>query len=837
VNYFGDLTKFKNWLVCLLLSYLTIQVSAQIQVNGNDLPNPNDINLNMGGLPSSGVINGLPNIPGLNMGAGGIPSLRAIDNLLPTPQQQTQSQPQSPILDPLKPNDFQRFVLETTGYKLPLYGQDFFENLLFNPINTAPVSNDYTLGPGDQVIVRGWGSLDIDAKLVIDRNGMVTIPRVGAIALAGVKASQAEAVMRTAVGKYYKSFELSVTLGQLRSITVYLVGQARRPGSYSISSVSTLVSALFATGGPNAAGSLRKVQLKRTGKVIAELDLYKFLSSGSEAAEIKLVDGDVIVIPAAVGYIALLGKVNNPAVYELKSTNETLDDILHIAGGLPIVADARRITLERLDPSRTPPRSVQTLTLDNEGLKTPLKNGDMISVAPIAPELSNSVTLRGSVTTPIRMAWREGMRVRDLIPSKEALITRDSIRRQNEAIFDVNQRERTQRDRNLKPDDLVSDSESIRRSSSLRNDDVFDIKAPNSVYASATPKKKNNNESATLIIDGLAESIGNLYDEINWDYALIERLNRNDLTVSLIPFNLANALSDDKSKDNEKLQPGDIVTVFSDTDVRIPQSKRRIFIRVEGEVAKPGIYQVKNGETLRDVLTRAGGLTDDAYLYGAALYRDEVKKSQAENLRKLIARLESDSSVELGKLGASGGANTEGGAALQVRLQAAQQAQKEAVQALKQLKPEGRVALSLPAELKTSFDQMPDMRLRNGDRLIIPSMPDYVYVYGAVNTESALLYTPGMTVRDYLKQAGLTEYGDRDAVIVLRANGSAISGSYTSWFSGVLGTKVMPGDSILVPQKTDLEPFWSAFTRNTKDITQIFYQLGLGAAALKTLRN
>jgi len=258
-------------------------------------------------------------------------------------------------------------------------------------------------------------------------------------------------------------------------------------------------------------------------------------------------------------------------------------------------------------------------------------------------------------------------------------------------------------------------------------------------------------------------------------------------------------------------------------------------VRVEGEVAQPGIYHVMPGETLQDVLKRAGGVTQDAYLFGSALYREEVKKSQAENLRKLIARMEKDSSNEVAQIGSSVGATTDT-AALQVRMQAAQQAQRQAVQSMRQIKPEGRVALTLPADLKAAPSKLPELRMSNGDRFVIPPRPDYVYVYGAVNTESALLYAPDMSVKDYLKQAGLTESGDRGAVVLLRANGVAQSDNSSVWFGSVLSATVMPGDAILVPQKTDLEPMWSAFTRNTKDITQIFYQLGLGAAALKTLR-
>ena len=205
----------------LCLSGAIFPSAAQVE----DLPLKN---AGSGGFLFGGGL-GLGGQSGLNgVGVGGgIPTLRSIDSPFPTASQSLRQE----ALAPLKPNDFQRFVLETAGYKLPLYGQEFFNNLPFNPINNAPVSGDYPLGPGDQVLVRGWGSLDIDARLVVDRNGMVSIPRVGSVALAGVKANQAEGVIRNAVSKYYKGFELSVTLGQLRSITVYVVGQARRPGS------------------------------------------------------------------------------------------------------------------------------------------------------------------------------------------------------------------------------------------------------------------------------------------------------------------------------------------------------------------------------------------------------------------------------------------------------------------------------------------------------------------------------------------------------------------------------------------------------------------------------
>ena len=776
-----------------------------------------------GGAATTGMGAGTAGFTMGGMTTGGVPSIRAAD---PLNQQQgvvNQAGPQQP--EPLKPNDFQKFVLETAGFKLPLYGQAFFDNLQFSqqrsaqaqqanplvgagfaPVDNAPVSNDYLLGPGDQVLIRGWGSLDIDVRAVIDRNGMVSLPRVGAVSLAGVKAAQAEGVLRNAVGKIYKDFQLSVTLGQLRSITVYVVGQARRPGSYSLSSMSTLASGLLATGGPNATGSMRRVELKRAGQAVAEFDLYSFLARGDSSGDTKLTDGDVIVIPPALGHVALVGKVNNPAVYELKKEGETLDQLLAVAGGLPVVADPRRVTLERLTPGNSQPRSVQDFALNTQGLQTPLKNGDLLTVQAITPELANAVTLRGNVAQPARLAFKEGMRIRDLIPNQEALISRDSVRRQNEALFDSNQRERTQFDRDNLPDDIL-----LARAQKTQ-----------------TPSK--------FAVTTLAEGVGNFYDEINWDYAVIERINRKDLSVSLLTFSLSKALADAQSADNVLLQAGDVVTVFSVNDVRVPTAKRRIMVRVEGEVANPGIYQAKPGETLASVLERAGGLTHDAYLYGSALYREEVRKSQAESLEKLVRRLEAETSANLAVIGQSNGASSDANLT-QARFLAAQQAQRQALERVRSIKPEGRIALGLEPELFNYTNKLPDLRVQNGDRFVVSSRPDFIYIFGSVNTESALLFKAGQSVDDYLKQAGVSSGADRDAVILIRADGSALTRS-DAWFGGTINSaKVMPGDTIVLPEKLDREATWSVVMRNTKDITQIFYQLGLGAAALKTLRN
>jgi protein involved in polysaccharide export with SLBB domain len=720
------------------------------------------------------------------------------------PAAPTSAAPAAAIMPPaqrpaLPPNDFQRFVLETSGQALPLFGADLFERPNpYVPADNSPVSPDYRVGPDDELQVRAWGSVDVDVRAVVDRDGRIHIPRIGAISVAGIRSSQVEDVVRAAIGKYYREFQVSVTLGQLRGITVYVVGQARQPGSYKLSSQSTLVSALFASGGPNQNGSMRRIQVKRAGKAITELDLYQFLSRGDKGDDIRLQDGDTIVIPPARAFVAIGGKVAVPAVYEMAQGGDTIGALLALTGGLPVVADPKRAQLERLDPSRKPARSVEVFALDAEGLNKRVRPGDLLTVSSVVPEFGNTVSLRGNVAQSLRSPWREGMTVRDLIPSRGFLMSQASITRQNETMLD---------------------DEARRRARSGQ----FDSTA-----------KPASDKAVGDTADTLAARIGKLVDEVNFEYAVVERVDTDRVSVKLIPFNLGKALDDAASPENLPLQPGDIVTVFSVNDVRVPQAKRQVFVRVEGEVHRPGIYQLAPGEGLPQLLDRAGGLTPDAYLFGAEFYREDVRRNQAAALQQLVNRLETQVQGRLSSAAANvSGAEAAGVA--QLRLQAESEAQKQALQRLRELKPTGRIMLGLQG-LDARKAQLPPLKLESQDRLVIPSRPDFVYVLGSVNTESALIWREGLNVKDYLDQSGLTGGADLDEMFVIRADGSVISAQRSSWFSSLERAAVLPGDVIVLPEKTNRESAWSVFTRNAKDITQIIYQFSLGAAAIKTLR-
>jgi protein involved in polysaccharide export with SLBB domain len=739
-----------------------------------------------------------------------------------------------------EPGEFQKFVADNTGTMLPIFGSEFFSNTpsTFAPVLNTPVPSEYPLGPGDELMIRGYGTIDIDFRATIDRNGMIAIPTIGNVALAGVKASDAQNVVRAAIGRLYKGVTVNVTFGQLRAMTVYVVGQANRPGTYTVSSLSTLVTALFASGGPNANGSMRHVQVKRGGKVAAELDLYAFIAKGDKSADIKLQDGDTIYIPPAGGFVALTGKVNSPAVFELRTGSDTIESLLDVAGGLPVVADPRRAFLERIDPSRNRPRSVEEFALQGSGLKRTLKNGDVLNITSITPSFANAVVLRGNVDQPVRVPFKNGMRVSDLIPSREYLISRKSTRRQNNVLATMDEDQRNLN--TTSADDLNANGSLKNPNASINADDRAAILAKRQTTRSRNGMNltAGDDRGTNLEAGSIAASIGSLIDQINWDYAVIERVNRTDLSVKLIPFNLGKVFTDANGQDNVQLQPGDTVTIFSQQDVAVPMDKRQVFVRVEGEVNIPGVYQMTAGDTIQSLLAKAGGPTSNAYLFGTGFFREEVRKEQQLNLQRAADRLANqirvEQSAQMANLRAM--SPTEAAAAT-AQFESERRSAEEHIARFRQMQSSGRIAFGLDPN-ERSFARLPQVTLQNGDRLVVPSKPAFVHVFGSVNVEASPLWRPNSRVKDYLKLAGTTSDADIDNTFVMRVDGTVVSSDSQGWFFGKIGgLEIMPGDTIVVPEKVDKTTAWSRFTQGAREWTQILANFGIGIAAVKTLRD
>ncbi len=742
---------------------------------------------------------------------------------------------------PPKPSEFQKFVEGATGRLLPLFGSRFFAEGrdAMSPVDNVPVSSDYAVGPGDEVNVRAWGSIDVDYRATVDRNGLLNLPRIGSFNVAGVKASDLEANLRGQIGKLYTNFNLSVSLGQLRGLKVFVVGPAVRPGTFTLQSQATLLSAVVRAGGPAPNGSMRRVLLRRDGRVVSDLDIYEFLVQGDKSKDVQLVAGDVVVFQPAGARVALNGAFDTPAIYELKLPQEPVREVLRYAGGTPTLANPNKAQLERVDALQPKARTVEELRLDGDGLQKPLRDGDVLTLLPISPQFANAVTLKGHVAQPLRYPYQPGMRIRDLIPDRDALVSPDFYRRKNMLV------------QMLEPEDDVGDerrdtmrrrSDADRSTSSGGDSSGVGADDPNAAIARDLDSRRDPASRSTGRADRLSRADDQttvrrarraptvLFDELNWDYAVIERLNPADLSTQVIPFSPRKAILQNDEASNLPLQPGDVVTIYSQQDIRVPIAQQTRLVSLEGEIASPGVYQLLPGETLRALVARAGGFTPQAYVYGLDFSREETRQRQRENLATAITRLEGLAAVQT----ARDAANRRDDATISAVSSAATQAQ---ISRLRNVQPNGRIALELEPQA-TSLDALPEVPLDAGDRILVPPRPGFVTVAGAVVNSNAFLWRPGRTAGEYLRLAGTDEAADTSNMFILRADGTVThAGDRRGWFgSGKLESfPLQPGDALFVPTQLDFETWGRAFVRNLKDFAQIFTGFGIGIAAINSL--
>lgn len=773
---------------------------------------------------------------------------------------------------PQVPSQFQRFVQESTGKLLPVFGANLFDNPLAYAADSAIAApGEYLMGTGDEVRINISGAFDYAGSQTVDRNGQISLPKIGTLNLAGVQVKDLEATVRKQVATVFTNVTVNASLGKLRGVTVYVVGQARLPGSYNLTSLSTLVNAVFASGGPGTNGSLRNITLKRGGKTVTTLDLYDFIAKGDKSRDALLQPGDVITIPPAGPRVALTGATDMGAIYELKD-GTTVQDILAIGGGVPTLASAQKALVERIDPLQPgAPRQVENLLLNAEGLSQKLRDGDVLTLLPISPAFGNAVTLQGAVAQPLRHGWYAGMRVSDLIPDREALISPDFYKRRNQLVqnriatlraqgFTAEQIQALQRAEQL-PEDVALSTELISRNPFFGQNSqgmpqpsgqagqggnaTGPQTAATGASLGAVGQGPNNQPLSEQELQSLREQrvkearnpvdrVRGFAEQINWEYAVIQRLNKAELKTELIPFNMAKAVIDKDPTHNLQLQPDDVVTIMNSADLRLPVAKQNRLVRIEGEVASPGVYQAQPGETLPQIIQRAGGLTPQAYLYGTEFTRETVRKQQQQNLDQVIRRLE----AQLQSAGATLAANLTGERALQAQtLQQQQQQQMQAqINRLKTLRSKGRVALELDPAAQRA-EALPALPLEDGDAILVPSMPAFVSAAGSVNNENVMVYKPGKTVGDIIHAAGLAEDAEPAQAFVLRADGSVLSRRSAGWLSSFESAKIMPGDTLVVPPKVDRETNYNFVVRALRDWTQIFSNLGIGAAAIKTLRN
>jgi protein involved in polysaccharide export with SLBB domain len=720
--------------------------------------------------------------------------------------------------------EFQAFVTSSLGYRLEIFGQNLFQNVpsTFAPLDLVPVGPDYVIGPGDELFIRAWGQIDINYRAVVDRTGSIYLPRIGTIGVASLRYDQLNGAVKSAVGREFKNFELNVTLGQLRSIQVFVVGQVRQPGSYTVSSLSTLVNTLFASGGPSNRGSLRHIQLKRGGKDVTEFDLYALIVRGDKTKDAQLLPGDVIYVPPVGPLVALAGSVSVPGIFELKD-HDSLADVIKYAGGITTTAARRRAILERIDEDQG--RRAEEFPLTPEGLKREVRDGDIVRFLHIPLKFENAITIRGNVAVPGRYPWRDGMRVKDLIPDRDFLVTDEYWKRQNRLGLNPSgegfelkegseQTQQTQQTQLSLERTRPSSNGSGQRPQDLASSPPEDQNRENGQtglsHNEPLGKRVSKTEAQRITEEQFKNEIKRSAAEINWEYAVVQRLNLEDLTTHLVPFNLGRAIAGDDTQ-NLTLRPGDVITIFSQADMQVPIAQQSKFVRLEGEFRAAGVYQAEPGETLRHLIARVGGLTREDQQQRLDQYINDLEKSIERN--------------------AGSQRSLSGEEAIAERQSV--EGQRRLLDKLRQLKAAGRIVLELKPNAN-DLGAFPDLVLEDSDRLLVPFRPVTVNVIGSVNSSNSFVFKQGKTYADYLRLAGgATRNGDRGRSFVIRADGSTVSsqghnGLLLNSFSSM---RLMPGDTIVVPEKLDK----GVALRGFKDWTQIIGQFVIGAAAAKVL--
>jgi polysaccharide export outer membrane protein len=761
--------------------------------------------------------------------------------------------------------DLQRLTKQSTGEMLPIFGRDMFRAApsTFAPVDQIPVTADYVLGPGDEILLRIFGHDAMNSRLTVDRSGFIYIPQVGPVHVAGLRFDELQRSLNTAVGAVIRNFQLTATLGQLRSIQILVLGNARRPGSYTISSLSTVLNALFISGGPSVQGSMRRIEIRREGSPVTYFDLYDLVLHGDGSKDLHLQPGDVIFIPPVGPQVALAGSVRQPAIYEVTPAS-TVGDVIALAGGLSATATASRISLDRIEDHRV--RQAMTIELDAAGNATKLIDGDVLYVSPVSDGYEKSVTIRGNLANPGRFPWHAGMRLGEIIPDRMSLLTIDYWRERNSLgvpvpLFEPLPRRESATQENFRasipgenPRYSYQDQVQSRRQ---QNSQEFNSVSPSamdqgqipanlygaSALAGSEPRSGMDNAGSSD-----AFSRGSLADqqqtvpredmattpkqnriaipapEIDWSYAVIERLDPNTLKSLLVPFNLGKLVEDHDESQNLVLQPGDVITILSQNDIRVAQDERTKYVRLEGEVASAGVYSVRPDETLADVVRQAGGLTSKAYLFGASFTRESARVQQQQRLDEYISglALELDRSAAIRTVSST------------VQVPGGEMPEAALLNHLRQIRATGRVVLEFAPD-STGVAAIPGLPLEDGDVFRVPSRPVTVSVVGSVYGQNVFLYNSSREVKDYLALAGRpNRVADTRRSFVIRADGSIFGRESAKgfWADAFQNTRLHPGDTIVVPEK----PIKPSALRDVIDWSQVFSQFALGAAAIQVIK-
>lgn len=671
----------------------------------------------------------------------------------------------------------------------------------FAPVANVPVSSDYTLGPGDGLNVLLWGRVNRTLNLEVQRDGTVLMPEIGPIGVAGLTFEQAKKLIESRAGQI-TGVQVDVTMGQIRTIEVFVVGKVNHPGLYLVSALSHVSNALVAAGGVSKVGSLRNIELRRGNRIAEVIDVYSLLLHGDTSADIHLEPRDVIFVPAIGPVVGVVGDVKNPAIYELKG-RQSLATVLRMAGGVSAFGYGQRIQVERIQNHER--RVALDIGLRQAGAwRFPIKDGDLIKVFTVLPRRQDIVRLSGNVNRPGSYQWYPGMRVADLIREGQGVGDR--------TFFDyalLRRVEGPERKVHFIPVKLGDALRDVPAADIvLERDDTLTIysdneleEVPTVTVSGAVRRPGTYPLTDGMTVSDLVYEAGGLKENAyrkQAEVARTELINGARAGFSYIAVNLGEALM--RGPEDLPLSRGDVLVVQQASNWHQPW-----VVNVGGEVLRPGPYVIKEGERLASVMERAGALRSDAYLPATVFIRRSVQQIEQQRLNESRARLREEA-ARLTLMPPEPGQQATSASALAMIQQVL--ASTESQQAV------GRIVLHL-STLTALAHSANNLVLENGDRIVVPRRPASVNVLGQVYNPTALVYQPGLTVRDYLEKAGgPTEGADEDHIFVIAANGSVLTdegirnSKKNALFpllpvvsGGLMETTLGPGDTVYVPEK------------------------------------
>jgi len=717
------------------------------------------------------------------------------------------------------------------------FGYDLFDRPIstFAPVTNVPVPSNYIVGPGDQLQVQLYGNKNGIVNLTVGRDGTVHFPDLGPIHVAGETYDAVKATLEARVSRQMVGTRAGVAMGDTRAIRVFVLGEARRAGSYTISGLGTITSALFAAGGVRPTGSLRNIELKRSGELVRRFDLYDMLIRGDTTDDAHLLPGDVIFVPPVGPTASVDGEVRRPAIYETKGET-SLDELLQLAGGLTPEADHQKGALTRIDANQR--RVVLQVDLTGAPKSELVHDGDSLRVPRLKPTLDAGVVVEGYVYSTGAFAYRDGLRLTDVIRSADELrpnadqhyllIRRELPPDRHVIVLSADldaalQAPGTAADVELKPRDhvMVFDLQSSRdrviqpllddlklQSTSARPPTVVRIEGRVNV-----PGQYPLEEGMT--VRDLVRAGGSLSDAAYGGKAELTRyqvINGESRRTELIPIDLAAALRGDPAA-NVRLEPFDSLSVK-----QVQAWDEQDEVTLMGEVRFPGRYAIKRGETLKSVVMRAGGLTDLAFEEGAVFTRRELRDREQKQLDMFAQRMQSD--IAFLALQGANSNQSQAATALSVGQQLLEQ--------LRSTKAVGRLVINLKSTLGAQVGSGNDILLRGGDQLLIPKFQQEVTVIGEVQNTTSHLYRSGLSRNDYISlSGGETRRADKSRIYVVRADGSVVANEGGRWFHRD-SASIKPGDTVVVPLNAEHLPplpLWQA-------VTQIIYNVAIAAAAV-----